>query len=333
MDCFLYSDLRRSFLGQCTRLLVRRVILALLLLLLSACIPSAAQNSTKTPAGLSRRSLTGTELHSLARRITVEILIADEKGTLNPAGSGFWIGSDGLVATCLHVVKDASGQVTVKVAHEGRISLQEYVATEGTWSSFRASVVASDPEFDVALLQVEAGSFMQQGPGARNKPSILTQVAELEDQLPEAGSGALLAGFSLGGPVLLGRKGEVAGIGILPESSSGNSKVNQVRVLISADSILGDSGGPVLDEHGRVIGLVQGNIPAPFMDESQRPVVYVRPARDDSGGIVLESNGKPKLEATDLFGKSGIAAVIPSYFIHALQSRLRKNVDKVLGDR
>src|SRR5216684_449211 len=164
MDCFLYSDLRGSFLGQCTRPLARRVILALLLLLLSACIPSAAQNSTKTPAGLSRRSLTGTELHSLARRITVEILIGDEKGTLNPAGSGFWISSDGLVATCLHVVKDTSGQVTVKVAHEGRISLQDHLATEGTWSSFRASVVASDPEFDVALLQVEAGSFMQQGP-------------------------------------------------------------------------------------------------------------------------------------------------------------------------
>ena len=133
--------------------------------------------------------------------------------------------------------------------------------------------------------------------------------------------------------MLLGRKAEVAGVGILPESSSGTSKLNQVRVLISANSILGDSGGPVLDQHGRVIGLVQGNIPAPFMDEAQRPVVYIRPARDDSGSFVQEPNGKPKLEATDLFGRSGIAAVIPSYFIHALRSGLGKHVDKVLNHR
>jgi hypothetical protein len=109
--------------------------------------------------------------------------------------------------------------------------------------------------------------------------------------------------------------------------------LNQVRVLISANSILGDSGGPVLDQHGRVIGLVQGNIPAPFMDESQRPVVYVRPARDESGSFVQEPNGKPKLEATDLFGRSGISAVIPSYFVQVLRSELAKHVDKVPSHR
>src|SRR2546425_56882 len=172
MDSFLCSQLGRLSIGQCMRLWARRVIPVLLLLLLSACMPLAGQDPTKTHAAHWRRSLTGTELHSLASRITVQILIADAKGKLNPAGSGFWISGDGLVATCLHVVKDSAGQVTVKVSHNGRISLQEHVANEGTWSSFPASVVASDPEFDVALLQVEAGPFMQQGPGARNKPNI-----------------------------------------------------------------------------------------------------------------------------------------------------------------
>jgi len=42
---------------------------------------------------------------------------------------------------------------------------------------------------------------------------------------------------------------------------------------------------------------------------------------------VQEGNGKPKLEATDLFGRSGIAAVIPSYFIQELRSTLGKKAD------
>jgi S1-C subfamily serine protease len=304
------------------------MIPVLLLFLFPGPAPSAAQSATKTHPVQSRRSLSGRELHSLARRIAVQILITDEKGELNPAGTGFWIGHD-LVATCLHVVKDSVGPLAVKVAHDGRISLQEHVAKEGTWSSFPASVAASDPEFDIALLRVVPSPFMQNEPGKANKPSAEPVVANLADQLPDAGSGALLAGFSLGGPVLLGRQSEVSGIEILPESSSAASKLNQVRILISANSILGDSGGPVLDNYGRVIGLVQGNIPAPFMDESQRPVVYIRPARDNSGSLVQESNGNQKLEATDLFGRSGIAAVIPSYFIHDLRSRLDKHADKV----
>ena len=59
-------------------------------------------------------------------------------------------------------------------------------------------MVASDPEFDVALLRVEAGPFSGRRPDARNKGDILPRVAELEDEVPEAGSGALLGGFSLG---------------------------------------------------------------------------------------------------------------------------------------
>ncbi|GAC1438583.1 MAG: hypothetical protein NVS1B11_01730 [Terriglobales bacterium] len=82
---------------------------------------------------------------------------------------------------------------------------------------------------------------------------IPNKVEELEPELPDAGSESLLAGFSLGGPVLITRKVGVAGIAILPESGPGSSKINQVRVLISANSIIGDSGGPVLDEFGDLI--------------------------------------------------------------------------------
>jgi S1-C subfamily serine protease len=125
----------------------------------------------------------------------------------------------------------------------------------------------------------------------------------------------------MGGPVLVGRNTGVAGIAVLPESSPGSSEIKQVRILISANSILGDSGGPVLDDFGDVIGLIQGNLTAPFMDETQRPVIYIRPARDSKGNFINDQIGKQKLEATDLYARSGIAAVIPSYFVSQLISR------------
>jgi hypothetical protein len=117
------------------------------------------------------------------------------------------------------------------------------------------------------------------------------------------------------------------GITVLPESSPGSSETKQVRILISVNSILGDSDGPALDDFGDVIGLIQGNRTAPFMDETQRPVLYIRPARDSKGDFINDEIGKQKLEATDLYARYGIAALISSYFVSQLVSRNATGAD------
>jgi len=179
----------------------------------------------------------------------------------------------------------------------------------------RSSILASDPALDIVLLQVdptELKALRDQKTGQH------IAVAELEKSLPEAGSNALLAGYPLGGPMLLARRTGIAGAGGFPDSSPGASTLNQVRIFIGISSTLGDSGGPVLNQFGKVIGIVQRNLPGPFLDEDERPVIYVRPVRDSAGNFAQEPDGKPKFEATELLGRSGIAAVVPAYFVSAV---------------
>ena len=263
-----------------------------------------------------REALTDTELYAAARRITVQVLITDEHQKLIPAGSGVWI-KDGIVATCFHVVKDSDGPVVVNVQVPDDIELPEHKARVIPSVPLNSSILASDPALDIALLQVDPNGLKTL---RDQKTGLHIAVAELEKDLPESGSNALLAGYPFGGPVLLARRTGIAGVGVFPDSSPGASAFNQVRIFIGISSTLGDSGGPVLNQFGKVIGLVQGNLPGPVIDEEQRPVIYVRPVRDAAGNFVQESDGKPRLEATDLFGRSGIAAVVPAYFVSAVQA-------------
>ncbi|HEX6918069.1 MAG TPA: MarP family serine protease [Phycicoccus sp.] len=139
-------------------------------------------------------------------------------------GSG-WVASSGHVVTNAHVVAGAS-----------RVS----VSVDGTGPERAATVVAIDPERDVAVLDV---------------PGLRAPALRAGDQLG-AGDDAVVAGFP-------GDQGLFVGParvrGVLTATGAdiyGRPGVAREIYSLRADIRKGASGGPVLDGSGRVVGMV-----------------------------------------------------------------------------
>jgi S1-C subfamily serine protease len=108
--------------------------------------------------------------------------------------------------------------------------------------------------------------------------------------------------------------GNVAGTGI-PEVGSGTKGV---RILVSVVSNPGNSGGPVLNDHGELIGLLEGNLTSPMKDGTPTQALYFRPKKDAGGNVVRDANGNLQIEAAPMFQNSGISMVIPARLITPL---------------
>lgn len=140
------------------------------------------------------------------------------------SGSGFAITSDGLIVTNHHVIEGAE-QLEVAL-HDGQ--------------KFSARVVGSDPETDLAVLQLE---------GAKDLP-----VVEFAD------SKALEVGdwvVAIGNPMGLDHS---ASVGIISGRGRGSLGLYDTDSYIDflqtdADIAPGSSGGPLFDLNGRVVGI------------------------------------------------------------------------------
>ena len=139
-------------------------------------------------------------------------------------GSGFVIGKDGLVVTTYHVVRNAQSV---------------YVSFSNS-DSMRAEVVGKDPATDVALLKVVASSRAL-------KPLELGDSDDVDvgDQVA-----------AIGNPLGYERSITVGIVSALQRSltSPGGAPIDRV---IQTDAVLnrGNSGGPLLNAEGRVIGV------------------------------------------------------------------------------
>ena len=135
-------------------------------------------------------------------------------------GSGFIIDASGLVVTSHHVVKGAD-TVTVTL-HDGR--------------KLEARVAGADPKTDLALLEIEAGEAL---PTVGFGDSDATRVG---DWVVAVGSP-----FGLGGTVTAGivsARGRDIGSGPYDDYLQLDAPINR-----------GNSGGPLFDRGGRVIGV------------------------------------------------------------------------------
>jgi S1-C subfamily serine protease len=269
--------------------------------------------------------MTAKELYAYAREVTVQVHAKTASGDIS-SGSGVWVSRAGYVATCFHVVKDSSdGQITVGIGGATYIDFEHHNVVNGAFRNHKAKLVASDPETDVAILEVADNPFLSppavliQSPTAKITAPV--QAARLSDEIPSAGEEAIVTGYPLVGTDFVMQKGNVAGVGF-PNRT--NDPVKGARVYLSIVANPSNSGGPVLGDDGRLLGLQEGYLGAPVRDEANRDVYYYRPKRDAQGQVVRGADGQPETEIAKLTQNSGISFAVPTRFVVSLLHTVEK---------
>lgn len=191
----------------------------------------------------------------LAAAYTVRIVSLDEDGEINGHGSGFAISKKGHIATNHHVIGEASNLLVV-FAVENRVFLR------------RAEIAASSPAADLAILRINPLPHMR--------------VARLADYELAGGQFVMSVGFpgildSGTWATLDGVDMDGSGSGRIvntdarsdfePAVFSGavakNHSESGIRLILHDAKISGgNSGGPLLDQEGRVAGINTGIIPS-----------------------------------------------------------------------
>ncbi|MGH2723461.1 MAG: S1C family serine protease [Actinomycetota bacterium] len=148
-----------------------------------------------------------------------------------PEGTGFVIGSDGIVVTNFHVVEQAFRGVDV-IMGDGR--------------RFQARAIGADDNADLAILKLQS-----------DEPLNLPTVALGDSDTLRLGQTVVAMGFALGlqgGPSVT--SGIVSALGRTIQAGD-NGQVRTYEDLIQTDAAInpGNSGGPLLDLDGQVVGI------------------------------------------------------------------------------
>jgi S1-C subfamily serine protease len=160
--------------------------------------------------------------------VDITASLAGQRGVA--AGTGMVISPSGAVLTNNHVV-EGSASITVRIAGVGR--------------SYPARVVGVDPTDDVAVIQIDNVSKLPTVTiGDSSKVVVGDPVVALGNALGREGTPTLTQGF-------------VTGLdqSITAGDSTGNSEDLGGLIQINALIQPGDSGGPLLNSAGQVIGM------------------------------------------------------------------------------
>jgi S1-C subfamily serine protease len=145
------------------------------------------------------------------------------------AGTGMVLTSAGQVLTNYHVVEDASA-IRVTVAATGR--------------SYPATVVGSDQTDDVALLQLTDASGLS--------------AVKVDDDRASVGDHVTAVGNAGGTGTLTAVTGTISSLDASVTAAAEGTLVSQTLTAMietSADVVAGDSGGPLYDAEGEVVGI------------------------------------------------------------------------------
>ena len=193
-------------------------------------------------------------------------IIAQNNENWDGSGTGFIINSDGYIITAAHVVKDVS---MIKVILNGR--------------SWDASILSIDTYHDIALLSIQAS-------GLPSLPIIDSNKVLLGEDIR-------VVGYPLSnviGTSLKITKGSISGI--IPIDTK---KYFQIDAAVNP----GNSGGPLINEKGQVIGIISSKIDPSFADSVGFvvPINYIIPLlKNDYIDPVVEDDNKQYLDGVKI---------------------------------
>ncbi len=147
------------------------------------------------------------------------------------AGTGMVLSADGEILTNNHVI-DGASQIVVTIVTTG--------------DQYRATVVGADPAHDVAVLQLASAS------GLATIPIGDSDTVQVGDQIAAIGN----AGGRGGTPSVA--TGQVVGLDqqITASDTDGtNAETLTGMIQVDANVVPGDSGGPLADTTGKVVGI------------------------------------------------------------------------------
>jgi len=231
-----------------------------------------SENPTALPQTFTVGELTGAEIYSIAANQVVTISTAIPERGWQAAdtvyGSGFVISEDGYILTNNHVIEYAS-----LYGYELTVSMRD-----GT--SYSAKVIGTEPDNDVAVIKIDASGL----PAVNIGSSAGMQVGETI--------------YAVGNPRLLDYTMTDGIISALDRTvtvdTSSNVSINMFQISAAVNN--GNSGGPVYNTRGEVIGIVS----AKYMSSSTEGLGFAIPI-DDAMDIATELveigyvTGKPKL--------------------------------------
>ena len=190
-------------------------------------------NGTQGGFGRGSGSSTSTAIAATVEQSTGLVIIDTQLGYENgeAAGTGIILTSNGRVLTNNHVI---DGATTVKVT------------VEPTGKSYTADVVGTNATKDIAVLQLEDASGLQAA-------DLVTGTSSVGDDVTAVGNAN-----ANGTGTLSAATGTVSALDqTITTSSEGTATGETLNGLIeiSADVVSGDSGGPVRNSAGDVVGV------------------------------------------------------------------------------
>ena len=168
------------------------------------------------------------------RNIAQEYLPTDKRdpNAWKGNGSGFFLNSNGYIATNYHVV-------------EGTTTLQANFTRNGKTESYPASIVVTDPQNDLAIIKIDDKSFSGSAPLPYG---LMTRTKDTGSEV-----------FAMGYPMadVMGSEVKFTDGKISSKSGiGGDVRVYQISVPIQP----GNSGGPLFDMDGNVVGITSSGL-------------------------------------------------------------------------
>ncbi len=233
--------------------------------------PSAGPGASATPTPTAVQTTGPVEATDAVQRGVV--LVAGTTGNQGVAGTGMVLTPDGYVLTNYHVVR-STGAISATVAIGGR--------------KYSADLVGRDATKDVALLKLQGAHDLA--------------VVTLDGDSVAVGDTVVAAGNANGQGFITANRGNVQALNtsISVRSANENDPPQRLRGLIqtNAPAWPGDSGGPMYDAQGEVLGMTTAGGSADEETTEDRQV-YAVPiadamkvvdkirAGDESGTVVI----------------------------------------------